>query len=492
MKCKYSFLVSLLMLVVLVVRDTAGFVSRGRLMARLAMSSRLSRLSMMTPLTSSAEKSGIHVDLLFSKQTLPSADNVQKVKDFSIKKPLQLPVWPIWSGVIAQVLDWVQLNGVSQQVLLPWLGGRVIPHFLLSDAEAQPDGSIPLKTSPFLLLVHHRHSFWPVDPIRSLTKLLIPEGFPAHAHAGFDTVTITLRGGLRHRDSEGIKLQYGNGDVQWMKTGRGMMHEEMWHTEPDKKAAKTSSNVFEGLQKWLEDQQVELFQIWVDVPTQEKEHSPALHMISKEEVKDVVISSSVDASKQHEVRVIQGSCKLVTNTDELQTSVSSEAASSPIGMYLLKSPSANEHIRMSISKTGPKTSFSDDVSMNTILYVRRGSCTYDNRSLQAGDILTIQSSRQSDQDVDKLLVDVVTGDQFGGGCDLLLLTGMSLPQQVYSSGACIHSNLAELQLSQTIFNTIGSSQGVGYWSHLLSDQEWLRHIQQLNLQGIIKRAKSLL
>lgn len=38
---------------------------------------------------------------------------------------------------------------------------------------------------------------------RALTKFFLPEGFPAHPHSGFDTVTYCIDGGLRHRDSEG-------------------------------------------------------------------------------------------------------------------------------------------------------------------------------------------------------------------------------------------------------------------------------------------------
>ena len=57
------------------------------------------------------------------------------------------------------------------------------------------------------------------------------QGFPAHPHRGFETVTMTLKGGLRHRDSFGMKQEYGDGDVQWLTAGRGMLHEEMWTSD---------------------------------------------------------------------------------------------------------------------------------------------------------------------------------------------------------------------------------------------------------------------
>ena len=81
----------------------------------------------------------------------------------------------------------------------------------------------------------------------------MPEGFPAHPHRGFETVTYVLPGrtGLTHRDSEGCKMRYGDGAVQWMTAGRGMLHEEMWDT-----GAGTTD--------------AELYQLWVNLPPASK------------------------------------------------------------------------------------------------------------------------------------------------------------------------------------------------------------------------------
>lgn len=98
-------------------------------------------------------------------------------------------------------------------------GGRVIPmSFISADSIST---SQPL--SPFLLLVHHQHSFMPFDPTRTITNLFLPEGFPAHPHSGFSTVTITIDGGLKHRDSEGIIMDYGDGDTQCMTLTHSLM-----------------------------------------------------------------------------------------------------------------------------------------------------------------------------------------------------------------------------------------------------------------------------
>lgn len=135
---------------------------------------------------------------------------------------VKLPVWPVWGGVLAQLAEWTGQWNIADK-LLAEVGGRVIP-ITLHDYDV----------SPFLLLAHHVHSFTPLDPIRAATTLVLPEGFPAHPHSGFNTITITLDGGLRHRDSEGLTMRYGNGDVQYMKTGRGTIHEEMWDLDKSK------------------------------------------------------------------------------------------------------------------------------------------------------------------------------------------------------------------------------------------------------------------
>ena len=52
-------------------------------------------------------------------------------------------------------------------------------------------------------------------------------GFPPHPHRGIETVTYMLAGDFEHEDSTGGKGRMTAGDVQWMKTGSGIIHSEM-------------------------------------------------------------------------------------------------------------------------------------------------------------------------------------------------------------------------------------------------------------------------
>lgn len=51
-------------------------------------------------------------------------------------------------------------------------------------------------------------------------------GFPMHPHRGIETISYVYRGYMKHRDSLGNEDTIGDGEVQWMTTGSGIMHEE--------------------------------------------------------------------------------------------------------------------------------------------------------------------------------------------------------------------------------------------------------------------------
>lgn len=85
----------------------------------------------------------------------------------------------------------------------------------------------------------------------------IPRGVGAHPHKGFETVTIAYKGKIEHKDSRGNHGVIGEGDVQWMTAGSGILHQE-YHEEEFSKRGGT----------------FQMVQMWVNLPAKDKETAP--------------------------------------------------------------------------------------------------------------------------------------------------------------------------------------------------------------------------
>jgi redox-sensitive bicupin YhaK (pirin superfamily) len=122
---------------------------------------------------------------------------------------------------------------------------------------------------PFLLLDH----FESVEPADYRA------GFPYHPHRGIETVTFVRKGEVRHRDSLGHQGSIGAGDIQWMTSGSGILHEEMPQVRPEGIA---------GLQLWL------------NLPAREKMSRPKYRDLQGAQL------SEVEAAEGARLRVIAG------------------------------------------------------------------------------------------------------------------------------------------------------------------------------------------
>jgi quercetin 2,3-dioxygenase len=172
----------------------------------------------------------------------------------------------------------------------------------------QPLGFMWPTTDPFLFCVHHQ-DFYPrgnaqLGPDASLKGRNLGQdftirdgwrmyhgetipGFPAHPHRGFETVTAVQRGLVDHSDSHGAAGRYGNGDVQWMTAGSGLQHCEMF-----------------PLLKSNEDNPLELFQIWLNLPRSRKFAAPHFAMLWDDSIP--VYAHSDASDKKTQIRIIAG------------------------------------------------------------------------------------------------------------------------------------------------------------------------------------------
>ena len=112
-------------------------------------------------------------------------------------------------------------------------------------------------------------------------------GFPAHPHRGFETVTIVRKGLIDHSDSLGATARFGGGDVQWVTAGRGIVHSEMF-----------------PLLKDDQENPLELFQIWLNLPRRNKMAEPHFTMLWAGEIPRRVVADA--AGGKTEVAVIAG------------------------------------------------------------------------------------------------------------------------------------------------------------------------------------------
>ena len=103
-------------------------------------------------------------------------------------------------------------------------------------------------------------------------------GFPPHPHRGIETVTYMLAGDFEHKDSTGGQGRMTAGDVQWMKTGSGIIHSEM----PAMKEGKLHG-----------------FQLWINMPASMKMDKPEYHYIDADKM-------SVHKDNDKQIKVIAG------------------------------------------------------------------------------------------------------------------------------------------------------------------------------------------
>lgn len=129
---------------------------------------------------------------------------------------------------------------------------------------------------PFLLLDYAGpYEFAPSEAVR---------GVGEHPHRGFETVTIVYQGELEHRDSSGSHGSIGPGDVQWMTAASGVVHEE-----------------FHSPRFTEEGGTLEMVQLWVNLPAQDKLSPPHYQGLLNAQIPQVPLAEGAGS-----VRVIAG------------------------------------------------------------------------------------------------------------------------------------------------------------------------------------------
>lgn len=283
--------------------------------------------------------------------------------------------------------------------------------------------SFPAPTpDPFLFCVYHKDAypagnakmeaprqgngadFDPNAEYRMYHGDRIP-GFPQHPHRGFETVTATLQGTVDHSDSLGNAGRYGDGDVQWMTAGKGVVHGENFPLVKD-----------DG------PNPCRFFQIWLNLPKKNKMVDPNFVMNWNHEVPKVTQFDGAVA------RVWAGNLHGVTAANPTPDSWANDPEND-VGIWYIDVSPGSEF-------TLPK-SIVPGAGINRAVYiVENGVCTV------AGEAVTGQAHVTLDAKHDAVLAVPATTTKHA---EFLVLQGKAIGEPVAQHGPFVMNTETEIR-----------------------------------------------
>jgi quercetin 2,3-dioxygenase len=268
------------------------------------------------------------------------------------------------------------------------------PQFVMEGAGVRLRRSISPHPSnrfdPFLLFDHFAFN----DPLEG--PIL---GFPMHPHRGIETVTYILEGSVNHRDSLGNSGMIGPGDVQWMTSGRGILHEEM----PRRGA----------------NGEIYGFQLWVNLPAALKMSQPRYQEVSAEKIPSVEKDGVT-------VRVVAGEVFGVKGPV-------TEIAANPIYIDLTLSPGAEFIQEVPSGHTA-------------VAYVFEGSGVFENEEAGSGESTLISAVKMVQfEDGDHIRARAKSDSPFR----FMLMAGAPFKEPIVPYGPFVMNTVEEIQQALT-------------------------------------------
>jgi redox-sensitive bicupin YhaK (pirin superfamily) len=284
--------------------------------------------------------------------------------------------------------------------------------FCVHHNDAYPEGNAELGPDPTLLVDRDLGSDFSGAGGWNMYHGQVVPGFPQHPHRGFETVTFVRRGLIDHSDSLGAAARFGRGDVQWVTAGAGIVHSEMF-----------------PLLDADNPNPVELFQIWLNLPTSEKMTDPHFTMLWDRDIPRLVEKDA--EGRRIEVTVVAGELAGLTPPPPPPDSWASRPEAE-LAIWLLQ---LEPHAEWEL----PPTAHAETVRS---LYVFEGS------SLQVGDLTmgldtgaTVDSDRPSK---------VVAGDT---AVECLVLQGRPIGEPVAQYGPFVMNTNAEIEDALTDYRS---------------------------------------
>ena len=237
--------------------------------------------------------------------------------------------------------------------------------------------------SPFFLMDYNSKVIIPPSDI--------PKGVGVHPHRGFETVTIAYHGKVAHHDSAGNSGVIGEGDVQWMTAGSGVLHKEYHEKEFSKKG---------GL--------FQMVQLWVNLPSKDKMTAPKYQGIENKTISKYQIDN-----KKVVVEIIAGNYKGLNG---------SATTFSPVNLFNAK------------LVAGTSADFSFKESFNTGLLIIEGEIKINDLTTAGEDNFVLFKHDGETFKIEALKDSIV-----------LVLSGEPINEPVASYGPFLMNNETEIQ-----------------------------------------------
>ncbi len=254
-------------------------------------------------------------------------------------------------------------------------------------------------------------------------------GFPQHPHRGFETVTFVRRGLIDHSDSLGATARFGRGDVQWLTAGAGIVHCEMFPLV-DTRGPNTT----------------ELFQIWLNLPAEDKMVEPYFTMLWDEDIPRLALTD--DEGRQGELTVIAGPIDGTRPLPAPPDSYASRPGADVAIWHLVLDPSARWVV--------PPASSADVVRT---LYVFEGTLSVGGHTVDASTGVVVHPDEP---------VAVAAGPV---GAEVLVLQGRPIGEPVAQYGPFVMNDRAGIEQAITDYQTTG----FGGWPWPTDDPVQPRH-----------------
>ena len=185
------------------------------------------------------------------------------------------------------------------------------------------------RMSPFLLMDYAPvHYFPPNDGA--------PRGVGSHPHRGIETVTIAYKGKVEHNDSTGAGGVIEEGGIQWMTSGKGILHKEYHEKNFSKKGG-----------------EMQMVQLWVNLPAKDKMTEPKYQNIENKDLAKVDLGNDIGS-----IDIIAG---------EFENNKGPASSFTPLNLFNVK-----------LNK-GKGTSLNFNESHNTGLLIIKGNVTINNQ-----------------------------------------------------------------------------------------------------------------